>query len=44
MVLLMLVMGVASPYWMRAINERSERLANSATQTRDEYDVLAEKR
>jgi NADH-quinone oxidoreductase subunit M len=33
MAILMLVMGVASPYWMRAINGAVTGLADSATQT-----------
>ena len=33
MAILMLVMGLASPYWMHAINDAVTGLANSATQT-----------
>src|SRR5271166_1542651 len=43
MVLLMLLMGVASPYWMRAINEGVSALANSATQNVTSA-TMAEKR
>jgi hypothetical protein len=39
----MLVMGVASPYWMHAINEGVSSLANSSTQTVTSA-AMAEKR
>jgi NADH-quinone oxidoreductase subunit M len=43
MVVLMIAMGVASPYWMHAINDGVSALANSATQTVTNA-TMAEKR